>query len=121
MRKRKIKRHHHFAFSTLILISIILFLISGGIAWITGAFSDTSHICGNSICEVGESKIFCPEDCFGDCGDNICEGSEFLDCKIDCQDFSENNIQKQTQFSSGVWLIFLVSLIIVFAWFYKKK
>jgi hypothetical protein len=48
-------------------------------------------LCGNSICNQGETVDNCPEDCFipGDiplpyCGDNKCELGEFETCDIDC-------------------------------------
>lgn len=39
--------------------------------------------CGNGLCDIGETKVNCPEDCH--CGDGICDPCETsLSCLADC-------------------------------------
>jgi len=44
-------------------------------------------VCGNGICEVGETQYNCPADCKGPvCGNRVCEPGETPDnCPIDCK------------------------------------
>ncbi len=46
---------------------------------------DCDPVCGNDVCETGETEDGCPEDCGPECGDGICEGDEDADsCPEDC-------------------------------------
>jgi|GEM_PF-1335884 len=42
-------------------------------------------VCGNGLCDAGETEATCLEDCTEVCGNNQCNGLEtFLTCAIDC-------------------------------------
>ena len=47
-------------------------------------------VCGNGICEIGETQT-CPEDCFVSiCGNGVCEAGETpLNCPEDCKETPE--------------------------------
>jgi len=50
--------------------------------------SSAANVCGNHICEEGETCSNCPDDCgycSSDCGNCICErGETCSNCPIDC-------------------------------------
>lgn len=66
---------------------ILVLVATAGIiaaADVTGRVVSASSFCGNSVCEVGEGPVDCPQDCISICGDFICQGSEAITCKQDC-------------------------------------
>ena len=68
-----------------ILVGLALFLLVMLLAGtLTGRIIGASSQCGNSVCEVGENRELCPEDCMGLCGNSLCEGSESWTCPADC-------------------------------------
>ncbi len=52
-----------------------------------GPDATTSAVCGDAVCDVGESPLSCPQDCPDVCGDGVCSGIENpLNCGQDCPD-----------------------------------
>jgi len=50
-----------------------------------GSSPGQEPVCGNKICEEGETCINCPEDCICICGNGICEpGETYKTCNEDC-------------------------------------
>ncbi len=44
-------------------------------------------VCGNTLCEEGENKLNCREDCGGTCGNGKCEiGETYITCDKDCDE-----------------------------------
>ena len=44
-----------------------------------------SAMCGNGVCNCGETGTTCPADCSGTCGNGVCAGEETVDsCPADC-------------------------------------
>ena len=86
------------------IIGIIVTLASVGV--LTGRMYAGSAICGNTICEVGETQASCVEDCFSICGDAICQEGEALVCPDDCTGDYEISAPKQVSLLDGIisWL-----------------
>jgi len=58
-----------------------------------GSEGEDPIVCGNSVCETGETQATCPADCTPvagqTCGDGVCEGTENTDsCPADCASLS---------------------------------
>ncbi len=59
-------------------------LCSGGVC------KGTAAVCGNGLCQCGETAASCKADCTGGCGDGVCDGKETVPkCPSDCGLFAK--------------------------------
>lgn len=86
--------------SILIIVGFVLALLA--IGTLTGHMISSSSLCGNLVCEVGETPRDCPEDCFSLCGDHICQGDENLTCRQDCTGNFTLPAPKQVSLLDGI-------------------
>lgn len=70
---------------TYVLITIVVLIVISASLTLTLAVTNSGRVCGNGVCEIGESPIFCPDDCLSTCGNGICDLGEYANtCPGDC-------------------------------------
>lgn len=87
-----------------------------------------SPVCGNGVCEEGETVENCPQDCqikYDVCGNGICESAETpQNCPQDCAQYAQTSTNSQTtntqtgtgnQFPFSTFLIAAAIIIVVLA------
>ena len=82
------KTSQRIVISILCLLFLLPLVTCGGKDWhpVDPSAPRAGSVCGNGICDLGETKANCPQDCQQTtCGDHRCEGSEDqLSCPEDC-------------------------------------
>jgi len=97
-----------------------------------GGEPDDLPICGNGICEAGESTLNCPKDCIGPtttlhvlCGNKICDRGENVEnCPNDCgrkTTAPPTPAKTASRSTSMIVLVILLAALIALYLYYKKK
>lgn len=81
---------------------------AAGQQYIAGVHDDLGYadqaVCGDLICQPGESATSCPSDCPDVCGDGLCTGSETpASCNVDCADVCGDGLCTGGESTATCW------------------
>jgi hypothetical protein len=105
----------------LVIVAFILTLMLGvHNLWVIEGAS-TSAQCGDNICHISEENAGnCLQDCYGICGDCICEATEKFECPTDCDDECKiapvDSYERQIFFANLFMIITISGLFSFYIW-----
>lgn len=68
-----------------------------------------ADLCGDNVCEAGENRLTCAEDCRSGVKDGVCDGVADGTCDADCSEKTDNDCSRGSQ---GVLIYSLIAAVL---------